>query len=104
MSYYKYNNIKRKDEVVMKEKLKEIRTYGSELITDESGMEFLEVAIVIALGVGLIGVLAFIFTMIGNKMSDSGEAVQNMDTNSNQQTNPWNSNNGGGESGGGETP
>lgn len=88
----------------MKEKLKEIRTYGSELITDESGMEFLEVAIVIALGVGLIGVLAFIFTMIGNKMSDSGEAVQNMDTNSNQQTNPWNSNNGGGESGGGETP
>lgn len=75
----------------MKNMLKRVREYGSELIYDESGMEFLEVAIIIALVVGLIGVIAYLFTMIGNKVSDAGESVESMDSTPSQQTNPWDS-------------
>lgn len=75
----------------MKDMIKRAKEYGNELIYDESGMEFLEVAIIIALVVGLIGVIAYLFTMIGNKVSDAGESVDTMESTPSQQTNPWNS-------------
>lgn len=73
----------------MKDLMKRAKEYGNELIYDESGMEFLEVAIIIALVVGLIGVIAYLFTMIGNKVSDAGESVESMDSTPSQQNNPW---------------
>lgn len=75
----------------MKETMKELKSYAREFIQDEEGMEFLQVAIIVVMVVGLIAVLAFLFTKIGNKISDAGNAVDSLDSTPSQQTNPWTS-------------
>ncbi len=65
----------------MKNYLKEAKAYAKELYTDESGLEFIEIAIGVALVAGLITVLGGLFYIIKTKIADSSEDVDNMDTN-----------------------
>lgn len=68
-----------------------LKSYSKEFIQNEDGMEAVQVAVIIALSAGLIAVLAFLFTMIGKKIGEAGEAVDAMDTNTNVTTNPYSS-------------
>lgn len=44
----------------------------------EEGMEFLQVAIIVALVVALIAVMVWLFYRIGMAISDAGDAVDNL--------------------------
>ena len=68
-----------------------MRAYIKEFISNEEGMELLQVAIVVALAAGLITVIAYLFTMVGQKIGEAGEEVGNVDTNTSVTSNPYNS-------------
>lgn len=68
-----------------------MRAYIKEFISNEDGMELLQVAIVVALAAGLITVIAYLFTMVGQKIGEAGEQVGNVDTNASVTSNPYNS-------------
>lgn len=68
-----------------------MRAYIKEFISNEEGMELLQVAIVVALAAGLITVIAYLFTMVGQKIGEAGEQVGNVDTNTSVTSNPYNS-------------
>lgn len=65
----------------MKNFANEVKAYAKELYKDESGLEFIEIAIGVALVAGLITVLGGLFYIIKNKISQSSDDVENMDTN-----------------------
>ena len=77
----------------IKNAVKGIKDYAKELYNDESGMELLEFAILVTLVAGVIAVVIFIFGIISRKISEAGEAVENINTGSTQQSNPWSSGN-----------
>ncbi len=75
----------------MKELMNRAKAYSKELVSDESGMELLQVAVIVALAAGLISIIAWLFTVIGNKISDAADDVDNADiTPGGQGSNPWN--------------
>ena len=65
----------------MKNYIKEVKSYAKELYADESGLEFIEIAIGVALVAGLITVLGGLFYIIKSKIAASSDDVDNMDTN-----------------------
>ncbi len=72
--------------------IENVKNYSKDLIEDESGMELLQVAVIVALAAGLISIIAWLFTVIGNKISDAAEDVDNANiTPGSQSGNPWNS-------------
>lgn len=73
----------------IKKAARNIKEYAKELYNDESGMELLEFAILVTLVAGVIAVVIFIFGIISDKISEAGEAVENINTNNTQQSNPW---------------
>lgn len=52
-----------------------IKNYTKDFIKEEDGMEFLQVAIIVALVAALIAVVAFVFSVVQEKLQESGEAV-----------------------------
>lgn len=58
--------------------LNKIREYGKKFVSDESGMELLQLAIVVVITVGLITVVMGLQTSIRNKIKNSSEAVDKM--------------------------
>lgn len=65
----------------MKDFLREYKASLKEMIKDESGAEFLEIAVGIMLAAAVIVVLAKLFQVIINKINDSNDAVEAADTN-----------------------
>lgn len=65
-----------------------IKNYLHDLKEDESGMEMLQIAIIVALVAMLIGILAALFSAIWNKINDATGEVENMKVDPNQ-TNPY---------------
>lgn len=67
-----------------------MKQYLQDFFHEEDGMEFLQVAIIVTLSALLISVVAYLFTKVGNKIGEAGDAVDAMDTNPNVNTNPYN--------------
>ena len=67
-----------------------MQNYLHDFWENEDGMEFLQFAIIVVLSVGLIVVVAYLFTQISNKVGDAGDSVAAMDTNTHVNTNPNN--------------
>lgn len=60
---------------------KALKTHTKEFLTDESGMEFLQLAIVIVIVAGLIVVMQRLGKAIYSKIGGAADTVENMDTN-----------------------
>ncbi len=75
----------------MKERFIKAKNYLVELAEDESGMELMQIAIVVALVASLIVVAAYVITMIAKKLGEAGDAVNGIESGSDkltQETNP----------------
>lgn len=57
-----------------------IKNYTKDFIKGDDGMEFLQVAIIVCLVVGLIAVLVFLFDKISEKITEAGNEVNSMNT------------------------
>lgn len=73
----------------MKNALVKVRSYARDLVQDESGMELLQVAVIVALAAALIGVIGWLFTVIGNKINEAAEDVNNADISPGGSQSPW---------------
>lgn len=67
-----------------------MKQYIKDFFKEEDGMEFLQVAVIVALSALLITVVAYLFTKIGNKIGEAGDAVDSIDANPNVNQNPYN--------------
>lgn len=57
-----------------------IKNYTKDFIKGDDGMEFLQVAIIVCLVVGLIAVLVYLFDAVWDKIEAAGEEVNAMST------------------------
>lgn len=61
-------------------KKKSFRQYCRQFLSDESGVEFLELAIGVAASVGVIAVIITMYSAIKNKIDSASTAVKDINT------------------------